>query len=97
VLTVSSEIDQEVWISAHTVTRDFYPRHYHKVRRNKIRINNGKPKLFDEVYSAYKPYELFPEEPITVDLEFDFTDEKLPSDWSLVVWGSKGKVEVRHS
>ena len=32
-----------------------------------------------------------------MEIELNFTNKELPSDWSLVIWGEDGAVSVRHN
>lgn len=103
--TINSSVAQTLWISPHVSMRRQYveapctsaatstasPYKYH------FTSMPGQSRIWDEGATHYTPYAIAAGATITVIVELDWTRTNIQKDMSLVVWGDKAKVTIKHS
>ena len=98
-LTVTSDVDQTVYLTAHTWDSRGMARQcqdwdgkYHSI------YWDGAPYYYVWKYGAKNvSVEMTAGQTISVDVEFDFTAPEIAKDWSLVAHGANGGVTVTHT
>ena len=97
--TVKSDIDQIVWVAAHTwdgrqkgktcKKTDYGIYHVFKSWESDLESGSGYTGFRDGSF-AFKPKEMKAGQEYTVSLEFNFNETNAAKDWSVVAWGEKG-------
>ncbi len=104
-LTFTSDVDQEVFISANTWPGRDQPKACDRGSKSTNPIVfvtkgwNQEGLLIHKQGSAQfkKPFSVKAGEKLEVDVEFDFSSNDLPKDWSVVAWATKSKLSVKDS
>lgn len=97
--TVKSDVDQTVWVAAHTwdgrqkgktcAKTDWNIYHLFKHWESDFESGSGYSGFHDGSF-ALKPKEMKAGQEYTVSLEFNFNEPNAAKDWSVVAWGEKG-------
>ena len=101
-LTLSSDVEQSVWVTAHTWDRRSMGNtcnalwwdtgKYHSIKAP----HDYYYRVFNEGDHQLAPFVLSPNNPIDIVVEFDFSNPQVSADWSVVMWAPDGPVSVTY-
>ena len=99
-LTIKSDVDQTIWVAAHTWDRRGIPSACRK---------DMKPHSIEAEWMSYvmnfrygaadlDTYEIKANQETVITTEWNWAElEDISKDWSVVVWGDKGNVSIKHN
>ena len=99
VLTLTSDVDQTVYVTAHTWDKRGVADICETVEKNNMMFVQGDSKKRSFKYGAVSadPIQMSAYETITIETEWDHTNANLPNDWSVVAWGPIGGLTLTHT
>ena len=97
-IEISSEVDQYVFITAHTWEDRSVPRECRKSNKVHSIYKDGAYSIdmFKSGSKQMAPQRFKAGEKNTFIVEFDWQRECITPDWSVVAWAEKGRVLVKH-
>ena len=104
-MTLTSEVDQKVWLTAHTWDKRCLAANcktfsYTDPTKHSVQLGTRYIRPFWDNYDDLQldPFTMTAGETIKVFTEWDWSDRgyDFSKDWSIVAWGEEGKVTITH-
>lgn len=97
-LTLTSAVDQTVYLTAHTWDKRGIADSCESVtdKKHYLWLEGSGAAQFKHGGRSISPFQMTAGESVTVNTEWNFTDANVAKDWSVVAWGEMGDLTLTH-